>query len=109
MHSFTGSNWVSGFAGKGKKDRLIIKTTNLNELVKPFYEPNSDLRNSCAPIASVYNCKNAILSLDDFWFQWYKLLTARLTFPLEKSTRIVGAATQHSSRALSSASNAAWK
>lgn len=103
LHCFSGCNTTSGFAGKEKTVAdPIISTSNLLELVKPFYEPNATpnaiATNGCATISSIYKCKNSTISLDDLRFQRYKVLTAKNTFKLENLPLTVGGGTQHSYR-----------
>lgn len=105
LHCFTGCDTVSGFAGKGKKSTvdLLLKTPNLLDLIRPFYEPQSDpqiiARNGCDLIKHIYNCKNNTLTLNDLRFDQYKIMTAKSTFHFEKLPPTVGAAVQHCYRA----------
>lgn len=104
IHCFTGCDTISSFAGKGKKTTVesLIKTENLDDLVKPFYDQSADpqviARNGCKLIESIYNCSKKISSLNDLRFNRYQVLTEKCTFSLEKLPPTIGAAIQHAYR-----------
>lgn len=105
LHSFSGCDTTSGFAGKGKKTIVnsLIATPGLSTLAKPFNDPCANpkvlVKNGCELIKSIYNCQNKKISLDDLRFLRYKSLVKKSTFKLHKLPPTVGTATQHILRA----------
>jgi len=63
LHSFTGCDTTSGFAGKGKKTAIksLISNENLSTLAQVFNDPNTNpeiiAKNGCDLIAWMYGEK----------------------------------------------------
>lgn len=102
LHCFTGCDTTSAFAGKGKKTTFsaVMKSSNLIELIQPFYQPNANPKviadNGCKLIASIYKSTNQ--NLEDLRYNQYRTLSTKAGFKLEKLPPTVGAAVQHSYR-----------
>lgn len=104
LHCLSGCDTISSYAGKGKKTIIesLLKNQNISELMKPFYEADTDSRtianNGCELIKSIYNASESTSSLDALRYEKYQILTAKCTFSLEKLPPTIGAAKQHSFR-----------
>lgn len=104
IHSFTGCDTTSAFAGKGKKMTVksLLANKNLSTLAEVFYQKNAEKKtiaeHGLKLIGSIYKSKKNI-DLNELRFENYRAATGKSSFKLEKLPPTKDAAIQHCYRA----------